>query len=290
MPEINDEENANGSSGVLPASNNIDEAQTSGQIARVTLKIPVFWSDFPEIWFAQVEAQFTVHKITSDSTKFSTVVGNMESKVLSQVSDAVLNPPEQNRYGNLKKLIIERFSESAQRKMQKMLSGIDLGDKKPSFLFNELKQLGGSSVSDEVLRTVWLQRLPPQVTAILASIEGDVRHLASVADAIVDTGAISTVNQVSVRQSSSSSSSTISTSQTSSLEFQIAELTRRIEKMQNSRRSSQRSSSSNRQRTPSRSRSSSSNKSTCWYHREFGTKATKCTAPCDFPSSLASKN
>lgn len=277
-------------SGGNPPPPNGGESQAAGQISRVTLKIPAFWSDFPEIWFAQVEAQFAVHKITSDNTRFSSVVGNMESKVLSQVSDAVLNPPDQDRYGNLKKLIIERFSDSAQRKMQKMLSGIDLGDKKPSFLFNELKQLGGANVSNEVLKTVWLQRLPPQVTAILASIEGDVKHLASVADAILDTGAISSVSQVSVKQPTSSApfSSTASSSN-SSLEYQIAQLTRRIDQLQNSRRPSNRSSSSKRQRTPSRSRQSTLKKTTCWYHREYGTKATKCTAPCDFSSS-SSKN
>lgn len=269
------------------ATNEIDAP--SAEISRISVKVPPFWAEHPEIWFAQIESQFVVHGVRSDQTRFNTIIGNMESKILSQVSDAVLNPPLSEKYANLKKAIIDRFSESSQRKMQKMLSGIDLGDKKPSFLYNELKQLGGITVSEEVLKTVWLQQMPPQVKAILATSGGDLKHLASVADAIFDTGAFSCINEISSKTAAVPASS--SSSSYSDLQFQIAELTRRINNMQNSHRNSRspsrsRSSSSRRSNTPSRSNSHHRSYRTCWYHRRFGTNATKCINPCDFePSS-----
>lgn len=258
-----------------------------GYISRVSVKVPPFWAEQPEIWFVQIESQFSINSITSDQTKFNTVVGHMESRILSQVSDAVVNPPDTDKYGNLKKAIIEQFSDSVQRKMQKMLSGIDLGDKKPSHLYNELKQLGGASVSEEVLKSVWLQRMPPQVTAILAAIKGDVKHLASVADAILDTGAFGNVNQISRAHSQASVSLPVSNE--SSLSAQIAELTRRFDKLgDHHRRLNNRSSSVKRNRSKSRSNNESAKHDLCWYHFKFGNDADKCKSPCNF--SAAQKN
>lgn len=72
-------------------------------IQKIGIKVPPFWHDCPEIWFAQIEAQFSVGKITSDNAKFNTIVASIESKILCQVSDAVLNPPNSDKYNNIKK-------------------------------------------------------------------------------------------------------------------------------------------------------------------------------------------
>ena len=37
----------------------------------VALKIAPFWSDRPEIWFYQLEAQFSLFNIKKDETKFN---------------------------------------------------------------------------------------------------------------------------------------------------------------------------------------------------------------------------
>lgn len=117
--------------------------------------------------------------------------------MLTQVSDAVLHPPADAKYENLKRCIIERFSESEQRKMTKMLSELELGDKKPSQLYNELKQLGGSNVTEEFLITIWLQRLPIHVRRICASVQGDKKQLPTVAKEIMDCGH-SQVNSIAI--------------------------------------------------------------------------------------------
>lgn len=81
----------------------------------------------------------------TDKQRFNTVVGSIELKVLRQVSDAVLQPPAENKYQNLKALIIERYSDSAQTKIQKLLSEMSLGDQKPSVLLNEMRRLVGTT-------------------------------------------------------------------------------------------------------------------------------------------------
>ncbi|XP_037822633.1 uncharacterized protein LOC119611204 [Lucilia sericata] len=121
-------------------------------IQRVSVKVPPFWPERPEIWFAQVEAQFDMGNIVRDLSKFNTIVAAKESNVLAQISDAVLQPPDSGKYDNLKKCIIERFSDSEQKKTQKLLSDMELGDRRPSQLINELRDLSKDKVSENYLK------------------------------------------------------------------------------------------------------------------------------------------
>lgn len=50
------------------------------EINRVQIRIPPFWDDDPEVWFAQVESQFELGKIVADDTKYGYVAGNLEPR------------------------------------------------------------------------------------------------------------------------------------------------------------------------------------------------------------------
>lgn len=146
-----------------PKNENVDIAH---EISKVNVKIPPFWQMNPALWFSQVESQFITSRISGDATKFHTVVAAIESSVLAQVSDIIINPPTNDMYTTLKKRLIQRYAESEQLRLKKLLQEVSLGDRKPSDMLRDMRELAGTNVTDELLRSLWSQRLPEQMQMI----------------------------------------------------------------------------------------------------------------------------
>ncbi|XP_037957585.1 uncharacterized protein LOC119687366 [Teleopsis dalmanni] len=259
-------------------------ASDSGSVVnRVAVRVPPFWHERPEIWFAQIEAQFAVAAITSDITQFNTVVAAIESSVIADVSDAVLHPPETGRYANLKACIIERYSESEQRKIQRLLSEVELGDRRPTQLLTELTALAKDKVSDEFLKSLWLKRLPPQVRAILQASNVALAELAKLADRICEAGDF---QQIAV----ASASDCPAYSENAVILRRLEQIEQRLSRLDLRRSESVQSRSSSRRRRRTRSRPGS-HPDWCLYHERFGDRANACRQPCSFvASSHQSKN
>ncbi|XP_039303210.1 uncharacterized protein LOC120357244 [Solenopsis invicta] len=112
-----------------------------------------------------MEAQFLTANITVDDMKYNYVIQCLDEACLAEVSDIVLNPPATDKYHALKDRLIKSFADSAEKKLRRLLNEIDLGDRRPSQLFRQMRDLAQSGVSEEVLKSLWLQRLPQQVQA-----------------------------------------------------------------------------------------------------------------------------
>lgn len=258
---------------------NNSSVQSSNEIQRVAVKLPPFWPSDAEIWFQQVEAQFQLGGILMDSTKFYTLLTAVDTKILAQVNNAVLNPPDTDKYPNLKKAMLEQFAISDQKKIKTLLEDIHLGDKKPSNLLNEMRILGGTKVSGDLLKQIWLQRLPSQIRMIISTSGEDLSNIAKMADKLMELGDFSQINVASTSSPSnfSNSSSTISV-----LEAKIDALTKQVNQMQ----FSQRSRSKSRDFRTKRDSTPGKNKyDTCWWHWKFGDQAKRCKTPCNFNNS-----
>lgn len=250
----------------------------------VSVKLQPFWANSPAVWFIQAEAQFAIAKIKKDVTKYNYVLGALPQNVLETVIDFIQSPPALNIYDKFKETLIQRHSLSEERRIEKLLSSEQLGDRKPSEFLRALKQLAGSSsgiISDDLIRKLWLRRLPQVINiALIAQETKPEAEVTSLADKIWEAssvvGGISEVNSNNKQTSSASTTQTELRSEINELKCMVEQLTSRLSR-QNFR--SQRNSNRNNSRSRHRSRSRSG---ICWFHSKFGSNARNCATPCNF--------
>ncbi|GFT29146.1 transposon Ty3-I Gag-Pol polyprotein [Trichonephila clavipes] len=228
----------------------------------VSIKIPPFWFDKPEIWFYQVEAQFRICRITSEETMFSHLVAQLEPRVLEDIWD-IVKDSNPNKYTATKERLLKIFVESENKKMKRLLTGIELGDMLPSQLLRKMRALAGTDVSEKALRTLWLDKMPDSVKCIVIVSEEHLDKIAAMADKIVEM-APRTVDIAAVQDSAGVDQLM---AKIATLEGQIASL-----KLQRKVRSS---SPHHHQRSRSRSKSRrryNPQGRYCFYHFRFGKK------------------
>ncbi|XP_077528399.1 uncharacterized protein LOC144140084 [Haemaphysalis longicornis] len=194
----------------VPATSgaSIAAAATDTDVCGVAVKLPPFWAEAPDVWFAQVEAQFSTARITQYRRRYDYVVAHLDSRYATEVRDILANPPADDRYLHLKRELIRRLSPSQDEKVRRLLQHEELRDRKPSQLLRYMRDLLGSTpVDDSLLRIIWLQRLPSHAQAVLQVQPNlPLDQLSQIADQDVEISLPAshlTANAVDTRQSSS---------------------------------------------------------------------------------------
>ncbi|GFT03093.1 hypothetical protein TNCV_1361621 [Trichonephila clavipes] len=67
------------------------------EVTRIALRLQPFWKSNVRLWIAQCDHAFTFSGISSDDTKYSALVANLDAETLSYVSDIVLSPPNSDK-------------------------------------------------------------------------------------------------------------------------------------------------------------------------------------------------
>ncbi|GFT45243.1 retrovirus-related Pol polyprotein from transposon opus [Trichonephila clavipes] len=245
------------------------------EVARIALRLPPFWKSNVRLWIAQCDHAFTFSGISSDDTKYSALVANLDAETLSYVSDIVLSPPNSDKYHTLSQRLITQFSDSETQKIKKLLTDLQLGDEKPSHLLRKMKELSNGQLQDDFLQSLWLQRMPPHIQTVLSASSEPLDKLAIIADKVSEVvGSSSTICAATTVSPPSQSSSCSVQPTMDSLARQIQELSLRVAELTRERNSSRHQRySSDRRRSHSRSRSVNRGSGICYYHRRYKEQA-----------------
>ena len=214
----------------------------------VGLKLPVFWVDHPRVWLLQAEAQFAVRNVTADNTKYHYVVAALDQAPALRVIDVLEDPPQHDKYENLKRRLTDIFGLSRRQRADQLLDiGLhSLGDRRPSQLMDEMLALLGSHKPCMLFESIFLRCMPEDIRLQLAmSSFDDLRALAKTAD-----------------------------------EFWQAKEQSAVVFASNTR--TERSATRKPVTTTSSGESPARDRNVCYYHQRFGDAARKCVQPCAF--------
>lgn len=257
------------------------------QVHAVSVKLSPFWTNLPSAWFMTTEAAFASSGITQERTKYGYVLQVLTQDVAATVYDVmkdISTTTPTDPYTRIKEALIDRYTVAESRRIEQLISGVDMGDRTPSEFYRHLASLAGSSevVSDKLILELWTRRLPQLVRATLkVSSKTELRDILKIADDVYDV----------YRAEHSSSMFSVNGAQSRSAQDQVnAKFERELSEIkemisaltfngQQHRRGRDRSHSRNR----SRSRSGDDSKNgICWYHNKYGKAARNCEKPCKF--------
>ncbi|XP_036344293.1 uncharacterized protein LOC118753521 [Rhagoletis pomonella] len=249
------------------------------------LELPPFWTQQVQLWFIAVEAQFQLRRITADATKYYAVVGRLDQDALIIVEGIITRPPETDKYAALKQVLVNHYSISQERKFKMLLSGLELGDRRPSELLAEINRLGENKLDAAFIRFMWLDRLPPQVQVALAvSNEPDNTKLALLANRLMEVQRDTGNRYVLPVTHAATNESNVSLDQIDKLAKQLEKVAKTLNQAAFADNRAQVKTLSNTSNEP-QNLNTNSTPTVCFYHRRFGMRANRCTQPCAFIQS-----
>lgn len=262
------------------------------------VRLQTFWPTKPKLWFRRIESEFHAYRIKSDDTRFDTVIRHLDVETMTAIEDILEDLPDTGKYELVKNTLISRFSSSEEKQIQTLLHGLELGERAPSALLREMRALAGTNVTDSVLRTLWLQRMPQRIREVFVVLgETDLNKLAASADIAWEQSSgfnISAVAQTnSARQPETANDALVEL--VKSLRLEVNALRNENDERRERSRSRGRSASRGWRRKPGRSGSRGrrplrdGTPGHCWYHQQFQERSWTCRPPCQAPYPLAQR-
>ena len=149
------------------------EALANALTAAVSVKLPLFWPQDADIWFLQAESQFATRNITVDDTKYHHVVQALDQATARRVRDFISHPPADNKYRELKALLVSTFGLTRQQRYTQLLELDGLGDGGPAAMMDKMLALLGDEAQDTkthiLFEGLFMRLLPEQVRSQMAN-------------------------------------------------------------------------------------------------------------------------
>lgn len=247
-----------------------------------------------QIYFISLEFWFEASNVTVDNKKYCSVMAQIPLNDLCAIQTEIGTIPVDDKYNHIKPIIIAFYTDSQQKRFREAINEVQLGDSKPSKLYQKLKNLVSDSLTDTALINLWAARLPEMAhAAVIQMRDSPIRDRLAAADALVESIRLRTIGDRSIHETVSQPpvmAETTKTTPTAPAEISLLEkLSNQIEEIErrlnNDRRSSKPINVS-KFRERSESRTVHPN---CWFHWKFGAEAKHCREPCNFQAANVTK-
>ncbi|UYV80163.1 hypothetical protein LAZ67_18001859 [Cordylochernes scorpioides] len=196
---------------------------------------------------------------------------SLDPKYVENIWD-IVSSESKTKFAESKVGLLNWFKESENARIKRLITGVELGNMKPSQVLQKLRAIATPDISEKLIRTLWLDKLPDSFKAILLVSDEDVNKLAAMADKITDLTTKSEIYDINHDTNKV-------------LLDKISEIERHISQINVEHYSRRDTRQSNSARTRSRSRSNrrfNPNGKLCYYNYRFGKKCLpgKCVQPC----------
>lgn len=251
--------------------------------AAAHIKLPTFSAIEAPIWFRRAEIQFRLKKITHTTSKADHVLAALPDDLFPRIAEWLESKGDTAvKYEDLKAFLLQRFTPSpAQRTAQLLqLAKQPLGDQKPSEALLEMKALArlppapnGQTRTVDLLRALWLLRLPEPIRAAIPNAEEiSEDDLQLQADNLMDAHAASARHILAVP-----------TGPPPSPREDTVEVAAAHHPPPTTRQGSKQRYHATRPHNSRDKRNFSDQ--LCFYHARFGPRAKKCEAGCGWPKN-----
>ena len=109
-----------------------DRKETSTEfVAKVSVKLPDFWTKDPNLWLLHAEVAFRNAQITQSKTKFDHIVQKLPQKIMVSVLGLIMGSAASSEtpYEDLKAKLVSSYTLSHWQKVSKLIHHPGLGDR-----------------------------------------------------------------------------------------------------------------------------------------------------------------
>lgn len=217
-----------------------------------SVRLPDYWSDDLELWFARVDSVFRRHNVLSSINRFDYVLEKLPNEVLSSIRDIVRTSEDTaDPYTLIKDRLLACNKPTVWQQVNKIIDHAELGGSRPSALMSSMLSLLPEDEKPGFLFLGhFMRRLPTELREHLAAKHFDTpQEMAAHADILWDArNSAGGVNAIGGGRG-------------------------------NSPRRGRRPSPSRFR--PRRAQTPASD-NLCFYHHTYGPRARKCTPPCSW--------
>ncbi|KAF2886534.1 hypothetical protein ILUMI_19639 [Ignelater luminosus] len=98
----------------------------------------------------------------------------------------IIESAQEDKYYAAKEKLLNIFKESEDKRIKRLATGLNLGNEKPSQFLRRMKALAGEDITEKVLRTLWINKIPGNITNIFPISDENLDKLSKLADKIAE--------------------------------------------------------------------------------------------------------